>query len=111
LTDIIVVRSAQRTPQLKINPEPMKRIFTLLGIGLVLWIGAVILTTENVLEITTIEKEVEVTPDWASDKEAVEAAQAVIRRKELESELETLNSEINTRKERVDEIEKELGVY
>ena len=89
----------------------MKRTLALMGIGLIVFMVGVLLTSENVLEVVAVETQVEVTPDWAEDPEAVEAAQAVIRRKELESELETLNSEINTRQERGDEIEKELGVF
>ena len=67
-------------------------------------------------------KEVEVVPDWASDPEAVKAAQDVIRRKELEAEKEQLIKEWeaatieheNQKKdflERKEKIEKELGVF
>ena len=56
-------------------------------------------------------KEVEVAPDWATDNDAVEAAKAVIKRKQLETELEKLESEVIEREERITEIEKELGVY
>ena len=54
---------------------------------------------------------VEVVPDWAEDPDAVEAAQAVIRRKELETELSTVNEEINTLETRREALEKELGTY
>ena len=76
---------------------------------MILFLAAVLIPSETYS--TVVEKEVEVTPEWAEDAEAVEAAQAVIRRKELEAELELLNSEISTRQERVTEIEKELGTY
>ncbi len=39
---------------------------------------------------------VEVHPDWATDEEAVEAAQAVVRRKELEVDEVRLEDEIAT---------------
>lgn len=58
-----------------------------------------------------ITKEVEVTPDWASDEDAVKAAQDVIRKKELQAELEVLTSEVAEREARITEIEKELGTY
>lgn len=69
-----------------------------------------------------VETQVEVTPDWASDEEAVEAAQAVIRRKELEAEqaqlegeLEALKTEyesnVDKKQSELDEVLKELGVY
>jgi hypothetical protein len=72
-------------------------------------------TTEYVRE--TITETVEVTPDWASDTEAVEAAQEVIRKKALtesinvlEGEIEALTAtyetkliEMNTERERLEE--------
>lgn len=69
-----------------------------------------------------VETQVEVTPDWASDEEAVQAAQAVIRRKELEEQQNVLEGEISALKaqyesdlaakqEELDSVLKELGVY
>ena len=54
---------------------------------------------------------VEVVPEWADDEDAVKAAQAVIRKKELEAELEQLEVENQMLEERITEIEKELGTY
>lgn len=54
---------------------------------------------------------IEVAPQWAEDEDAVAAAKAVIRRKELEAELEQLSVEKSTLEERIEEIEKELGTY
>ena len=68
----------------------------------------------NVVEVwkaETIEKIVEVEPDWASDPDAVKAAQDVIRKKELEAELEDVNTQIETLLERQESLEKELGTY
>ncbi len=49
-------------------------------------------TTEYVRE--TITETVEVTPDWASDTEAVEAAKAVIHKKALTESINVLDGEI-----------------
>lgn len=64
-----------------------------------------------VYEREEVEVTKEVTPDWASDEEAVKAAQAVIRKKELQAELDTINEEIKVKQTRKTEIEKELGTY
>ena len=64
-----------------------------------------------VYEREEVEVTKEVTPDWASDEEAVKAAQAVIRKKELQAELATINEEIKVKQTRKTEIEKELGTY
>lgn len=64
-----------------------------------------------VYEREEVEVTKEVTPDWASDEEAVKAAQAVIRKKELQAELATVNEEIKVKQTRKTEIEKELGTY
>lgn len=65
----------------------------------------------QVYKAETVEKIIDNTPEWATDPDAVKAAEEVIRRKELEAELESLNQEIDERQQRVDEIEKELGTY
>jgi len=72
-------------------------------------------------EIITNEQ-VEEKPLWMRDEDAVDAAKAVIRKKELEAEnvnltaevkklTEIYEQEIKTREERQKEIEKELGIY
>lgn len=58
---------------------------------------------------TTVEKLVE--PDWATDQEAVEAAKAVIRRKELEAEEKRLEGEIEALRASLVEVQKELGTF
>lgn len=63
------------------------------------------------LEVINQEVVKEVTPDWASDEDAVKAAQDVIRRKELEAELNTVQSEIEALRARETALEKELGTY
>lgn len=68
---------------------------------------------ENTMDYTkeVTEVVVETEPDWASDEDAKAAAMAVIRKKELEAELEQLESEVQERQARITEIEKELGTY
>lgn len=53
----------------------------------------------------------EVHPEWATDEDAVEAAQAVIRKKELEAQEADLVGQISTLQEELDEVRKELGTY
>lgn len=65
----------------------------------------------QVYQAEVVEKIIDNTPEWAEDADAVAAAKAVIRKKELEAELEVLNLEIEERKDRATEIEKELGSY
>lgn len=66
----------------------MKTII-LLGLGaIVIGFGAYATITGNVGEVMkpdVIEVTTEVSPDWATDEEAVQAAQAVIRKKELQA--------------------------
>lgn len=68
-------------------------------------------STEYVAPVATSTIERVETPDWAEDEDAVEAAKAVVRRKELEAELETLEVELESVETRITEIEKELGQY
>lgn len=86
----------------------------LLGTGLVVTIMYIVvnLPQDNIVyERKEVEVTKEVTPDWASDEEAVKAAQAVIRKKELQAELSTVNEEIKAKQAKKTEIEKELGTY
>jgi len=87
----------------------MKRILALLGVGVIVFIAGMLIPAES--STTIVETEVEVTPEWATDEEALEAAQAVIRRKALEAELNVLQADIEALETRETEIEKELGVY
>lgn len=65
----------------------------------------------TVYKAEVIEKVIDNTPEWAVDEDAVKAAQDVIRRKELEAELELLEAEVSERETRITEIEKEIGTY
>jgi len=86
----------------------------IIGIGIVVVMGVAIeLTYDNSIVTEVIQKDVvvEVTPDWAEDTEAVEAAQAVIRRKEVEARIKVLDTEIEERQTEKETLEKELGTY
>lgn len=101
------------------------KIITIVGVIVVLGGMTFLANYSNDTVTTNVKPEVlveEVTPDWASDEDAVKAAQDVIRKKELEAELAELNSdflnfskEFNEEKARYAEekkrIEKELGTF
>ena len=57
------------------------------------------------------ERVIDNTPSWAEDEDAVAAAEAVLRKKELEARLEVLQLEIKERQDEAGTIEKELGTY
>ena len=98
----------------------------IMALGLVIVMGvAVFSQLGNTTEVMKVEKEEivkEVTPDWATDEDAIKAAQDVIRKKELEAELKALEGDNEVLKAtyevekalndmRIEEIEKELGTY
>lgn len=64
-----------------------------------------------VKEATEVVREVEVTPDWAQDEDAVKAAQAVIRKKELEAELKELDAQIKDLTDKRKAVTQELTAY
>ena len=82
------------------------------GIVIVMGVG-VFHNIGNTTEVKNIVEEVivEVHPEWAEDEDAVQAAQDVIRKKELEAELSVVQSDIEALRARETEIEKELGTY
>ena len=87
----------------------MKHLIVALGAMVVVIVGTGFIPSTT--EVTTETVHVEVTPEWAEDTDAVEAAKAVIRRKEWEAELNTVQSEIEALEARETELEKELGTY
>ena len=92
----------------------MKPLLVLLGMGVLIGgiiIGNQFVDVENYVKPTIVKEEVEVTPDWASDEDAVEAAKAVIRKKELEALVADLDSQMAELQAQKDEAEKELGTY
>lgn len=68
-------------------------------------------STEVLVRNEVIEKTIEVTPDWATDKDAVKAAEDVIRRKALEAELNEVEANIDVLVTRQTEIKKELSTF
>jgi len=81
------------------------------GIGIAAVVGVTVWLVPSETEVIKEEVIVEQTPEWAQDTDAVQAAQDVIRRKEIEARLEVLGTEIQERQSEIDELEKELGTY
>lgn len=77
-------------------------------IGLQLSSKPIEFVRENTVEVI---KNVEVTPEWATDEDAVKAAKAVIRKKELEVQIAGLDEEIAKLQEQRKTASKELGTY
>lgn len=67
-------------------------------------------TYEYVKEQTT-EVVQEPKEAWMTDEEAIKAAKDVIRKKELQSELETLDMEIKAKQEQRKKVTEELTAY
>lgn len=93
----------------------MKRLsLALIGMMIVGALTYAVTQNTNVTEYvkpSIITKEVEVTPEWAEDADAVKAAQDVIQRKKWEAELAQVQSDMATLKEKETELEKNLGTY
>lgn len=88
----------------------------IIAVGIVITMGVLVHVYDgNTHEVVTnVEREEvikEVTPDWATDEDAVKAAQAVIRKKELEAQETDLVEQITTLQNELDEVRKELGTY
>ena len=65
--------------------------------------------TDVVFKERVVEVEKAVHPDWATDEDAVKAAQDVIRRKELTAKNQEIEQQIKELEAQQAEIEKELG--
>ena len=73
-----------------------------------------ILNEQASIVVQNVQKEVEtieVYPEWATDEDAVRAAKAEVRRKELEAQEQQLVDEITAKQGTLDEVRKELGTY
>lgn len=70
--------------------------------------GGVIYATNDGATTTT---ETIVEPDWATDEEAVEAAKAVMRRKELEAEETRLQGQLEALESELEAVQGELADY
>jgi hypothetical protein len=87
-------------------------LITLVGVGIggwVIWNESNV--TEFIIERHVEEKVVEVLPEWASNEQAVKAAQDVIRKQELEATLKSLESEKAIIDARIAEVRAELKTY
>jgi len=89
----------------------MKPLAIGLGIGAIVMGVTVLTLVPSVTEVKQNTVEVEVTPNWADDEDAVRAAQEVIQRKEWEIELNAVQSEIEALRVREEQLEKDLGTY
>jgi len=89
-------------------------------------IAGIVLSIGSNTTVTNVQPDVDVKeveqPDWMSDEEAVEAAKAVIERKEweanklrLESNIEALQvkyeADMEAMQLELDNVDKQLGVY
>jgi hypothetical protein len=86
------------------------------AIALVVVMGVVIQYRDSLFtSYKYVREEVEVVkevkPDWAQDEDAVKAAQAVIRKKELEAELASLDTQIKELQSRRKTVTDELTTY
>ena len=81
-----------------------------IGIGIY-----VIVSQSATVDYENVDKEVieevKETPAWMQDADAVKAAEAVVKRKELEAKEATLKEEIKARQVELTAIQKELGSY
>jgi hypothetical protein len=92
----------------------MKTILYALVVVAVMGLALELFYNKDVEVINKVEKEEiikEVHPDWATDNDAVEAAKAVIQKKEWEAELNVVQREIEALTARETELEKNLGTY
>jgi hypothetical protein len=91
----------------------MKTLIIASGIAIVMGVGVMLYpnttAVQNIKEVIEVEREV--TPDCATDEDAVKAAQDVIRKKELQAEEARLVGEITAKQEELDAVRKELGSY
>lgn len=94
----------------------------LIGVIALTVLGGIILNVDSTTEYVKETVTVEVEPEWATDTEAKEAAQAVIHRKALEAELnalegnfEALSAQYDADKaeylEKKEQLEKEIGIF
>lgn len=85
----------------------------LIALGMVIVGGIVVWNANQTPQV--YEKPAETTiieqPQWMQDEDAVAAAQAVIKKKELEAKAAELKSVIKEKQTELDSINKELGVY
>lgn len=95
----------------------MKTIIALIGVAIVMGIGFYLYNQESVNNLPGYVKEqvTEVTEEpkeqWQTDEDAIKAAKAVVRKKELEAQSKELQSQIDELKKQKIEVDKELGTF
>ena len=62
-------------------------------------------------QVTEVTNKPEIQESWMTDEEAVQAAKDVIRKKELQAELEQIDADIKGKQDRRKEVAKELDSY
>lgn len=92
----------------------MKAIITALVVVGAVVVGVYFLNNRSA-QVYERENTVEVIPEvkeqWQTDEDAVQAAKDVIRKKELQAELETLDMEIKAKQEQRKKVADELTAY
>ena len=91
----------------------MKTII-IVAVGIAAFMGVSFLLDWNNYDVVVEKEEViiiEEVPEWANDEEAVEAAQAVIRRKELEADKNRLEGQIEALESELEAVDKQLGLH
>lgn len=97
--------------------KSMKTIIALIGVAIVMGIGFYLYNQESVNNLPGYVKEqvTEVTEEpkeqWQTDEDAIKAAKAVVRKKELEAQSKELQSQIDELKKQKIEVDKELGTF
>lgn len=84
-------------------------VIGLIAVGAILFIEPDAETYQKPVVATSTVEVVE--PEWATDEDAVKAAQDVIKRKELEKRQAELEAQIEVLETELNGVEKELGVY
>lgn len=90
----------------------MKTILAVLVLGVVMLVAFNYEgTTSEYVKEETMEVVEEPKEAWMLDEEAIQAAKDVIRKKELQSQLETIDAEIKEKQEQRKAITAELAAY
>lgn len=93
----------------------MKTIITVIGIVVVMAIALQYESNANPIKYVSDETTLEVVEEpkeaWMTDEEAIQAAKDVIKKKELQAELEQLDIEIKEKQEKRKQVATELNAF
>jgi hypothetical protein len=90
----------------------LKTIIIVVILVIVMGVAVQMRGTDTVyVKENTVEVKAELKEAWETDEDAIKAAQAVIRKKELQAELTGLKEVQASTTERIKTLEKELGTY